>query len=169
MDETIVTETPPLRAGWAKVGEQAKVGITGNRDKRVIYGALNPKTGKTVLMGARGWDQVSFQLFLRAIRWCFRGWHLVMFLDRGSIHKAKKSVELARELKIELRWLPVACPELNPMEGLWRDVKGKVLANNVWESMDERTERACEYILSLSPKERLRKAGVLSKNFWLGT
>jgi hypothetical protein len=30
-------------------------------------------------------------------------------------------------------------------------------------------ERACQYIQSLSPVERLRKAGILSGNFWLPT
>ena len=41
---TILTETPPLRACWAKTGEQAEVPITGNRSKRVVYGALNVGT-----------------------------------------------------------------------------------------------------------------------------
>ncbi len=30
-------------------------------------------------------------------------------------------------------------------------------------------ERACRYSQSLAPVERLRKAGVLSGNFWLAT
>jgi hypothetical protein len=30
-------------------------------------------------------------------------------------------------------------------------------------------ERACGYIQSLSPVERLQQAGVLSGNFWLAT
>jgi hypothetical protein len=35
--------------------------------------------------------------------------------------------------------------------------------------MEELMDRACGYIQSLSPVERLRKAGILSGNFWLAT
>src|SRR4029077_1150054 len=51
--------------------------------------------------------------------------NLVLFVDRGSPHTARRSRELAAELGVELRFLPTACPELNPVEGLWRHVKGR--------------------------------------------
>jgi hypothetical protein len=93
----------------------------------------------------------------------------VLFLDRGSPHTAKGSLRLAKELGIELHWLPVACPELNPVEGIWRHLKGKALANRPTLWMEELMEHACGYIQSLSPAERLWKAGVLSGNLWLAT
>jgi transposase len=167
LDETILTETPPLRAAWALEGEQAEVPITGNRDKRVLYGVLNPKTGTGLLHGAEVWNQEEFQGVLYQIRSRWRGWRIVLFIDRGSPHTAKRSRQLARELGIEIRWLPVACPELNPLEDLWRHVKQDVLANEPTPDLDASLGRALEYILSLTPKERLLKAGVLSGNFWL--
>ena len=93
----------------------------------------------------------------------------MLFLDRGSPHTAQRSRKLAQELEIELCWLPVAYPELNPVEGLWRHLKGKALANRPTLWMEELMERARGYIQSLAPVERLRKAGVLSGNFWLAT
>jgi DDE superfamily endonuclease len=160
-DATIITETS--RARWTRIGEQARVPITGNRDKRVLYGTMNPKTGEICL------DQDSFQKHLRHVRAKWRGWHIVLFLDRGSPHTAKGSRRLAQELGIEVRWLPVACPELNPLEGIWRHLKGDGLANRATLWMAELMERAVRYIQSLSPLERLSKAGVLSGNFWLAT
>ncbi len=168
-DATIITETPPLRARWALKGREAAVPIMGNRNKRVLYGALNIKTGAICLDQAKQWNQDSFQEHLRHLRAQWRGWHIVLFLDWGSPHTAKMSRKLAQELGIELRWLPVACPELNPVEGLWRHLKGKALANRPTLWMEELMERACGYIQSLAPVERLRKAGVLSGNFWLAT
>ena len=167
MDETILRETPPLRAVWAKIGEQACVQIMGSRDKRVLYGVLNIKTGKMVLHAAKVWNQEEFQKVLRQIRRTWRGWRIVLFLDRGSPHRGKGSVRLARELGIEMRWLPVACPELNPVDHLWRHVKGDVLANEPVPDLDASVERACRYIFGLKPEERLRKAGVLCDTFWL--
>lgn len=167
LDETILRETPPLRAVWARIGEQACVPITGNRNKRVLYGVLNVKTGTVLLHSANVWNQEEFQKVLRKIRRTWRGWHIVLFLDRGSPHKAKGSMSLASELGIEMRWLPVACPELNPVDHLWRHVKQDVLANEPAPDLDVSMERACRYILSLTSEQRLRKAGVLSDTFWL--
>jgi hypothetical protein len=152
-DATIITETLPLRARWALQGVPVTVPIMGNRHKRMLYGALNVRTGAVCLDQALKWNQESFQEHLRHLKsqW---GWNIVLFLDRGSPHTAKRSLKLAKELGIELRWLPVACPELNPVEGLWRQLKGKALANRPTLWMEELMEHACRYIQSLSPVER---------------
>jgi transposase len=63
--------------------------------------------------------------------------------------------------------LPKATPELNAMDHLWRHVKGRGLANRPPQSIDASADRACRYLLDMSRQERLRKAGVLSDNFWL--
>jgi hypothetical protein len=150
-DATIITETPPLRARWALKGKPVEVPIVGNRNKRVLYEALNVKTGAICLDQAKKWNQESFQEHLRHPKAQWQGWNIVLFLDRGSPHTAKRSRKLAREL------------------GIWRHLKGKALANRPTLWMEELMERACGYIQSLSPAERLRKAGVLSGNFWLAT
>lgn len=168
-DATILTETPPLRACWSPVGAQAEVPITGNRGRVVLYGALNPATGRLGLDEAARWDQDSFQAHLRNIRSIWRGWRIVLFLDRGSPHTATRSRELAAGLGIELRLLPTACPELNPVEGLWRHAKGRVLANEPTPDLGDSLGRVCEELFEMSGTERLRLAGVLSGNFWLPT
>jgi hypothetical protein len=66
-----------------------------------------------------------------------------------------------------VRFLPIATPELNAMDHLWRHVKGRGLANRPTQSIDASADSACQYLLAMSRQERLRKAGVLSGNFWL--
>jgi hypothetical protein len=46
LDETILTETPPLRIAWGKIGAQISVPITGNCGKRILYGALKGRSGQ---------------------------------------------------------------------------------------------------------------------------
>jgi transposase len=75
----------------------------------------------------------------------------------------------ARALGVELRFLPAACPELSPVEGLWRHVKGRVLAKEPTPDLLASLERACDELLMMSGTKRLRLAGVLSGNFWLPT
>jgi hypothetical protein len=105
LDETFILETPPLRAGWAKVGVQAEVPITGNHARRVLHGALNITTGHVEFLITEHWTAATHQAFLRQVRQAWRGWHIVLFADRGSPHTAKASRALAKALRIEIRWL----------------------------------------------------------------
>jgi transposase len=167
LDETIITETPPLYACYGRIGEQVRVPITGNRAKRVLHGALNVWSGEVLLLITHEWVQETHQYFLRMLRTPWRGWHIVLFEDRGSPHTAEDSLELAQELDIELRFLPTATPELNAMDQLWRRVKGRMLASRMTRSIDDSVDRVCRCILALPPHDRLHQAGVLSGNFWL--
>jgi hypothetical protein len=167
LDETIITETPPLSSCYGHRGQQVCVPVTGNRAKRVLHGALNVRTGALVLLITDQWDHVTHQYFLTMVRAHWRGWHIVLFEDRGSPHTAEESLAVAAALHIEIRFLPVATPELNAMDHLWRHVKGWGLADRATVSIDTSADMACQYLLDLSPRERLRKAGVLSGHFWL--
>jgi hypothetical protein len=40
-DWTLLRLFPPLRAMWAAIGTQAKVAITGQNAKRVLFGTIN--------------------------------------------------------------------------------------------------------------------------------
>ena len=151
------------------MGEQPEVPITGNRSRLVLFGAMNIATGKLALTGAKKWNQWSFQDHLRQLRSTWRGWKILLFVDRGSPHRAKASRALARDLGIELRWLPTACPELNPIEGLWRGGKAAVVANEPTPDVASSTLRLCAHLLDMDPFSRLQLAGVLSDNFWLST
>jgi transposase len=90
-----------------------------------------------------------------------------MLLDEGKAHTAQKSQDLAASLNIEPIWLPKQAPELNSMDQLWKELKNNVSANYQFSSIDEHADYAEEWLMTLSPREALRKAGVLSKSFWL--
>lgn len=167
LDESIVTETPPLYSTYGHVGEQVCVPITGNRRKRILHGAINVGSGAIVLLITEVWDQVTHQAFLSMIRSYWRGWHVVLFEDRASQHTAPASLALAEAIGIEVRLLPRATPELNAMDHLWRHTKRETLGSRATQSIQQSAQTACDYLLALTPHERLCKAGVLSGNFWL--
>jgi transposase len=167
LDETMVTETPPLYARYGPVGAQTEMPISGSRAKRIVHGAINIGSGEVALLLTAEWDAATHQAFLRQIRSRWRGWRIVLFEDRGPAHTAAESRALVRELGMEVRWWPRATPELNAMDHLWKHVKANVLANQPTRSIDQSAEAACQYILGLSRRERLRKAGILSGRFWL--
>jgi transposase len=167
LDEVIITETPPLSCCYGRKGQQVCVPVTGNRAKRILHGAINVKTGDLLLLITEVWDALTHQYFLEMIRAHWRGWQIILFEDRGTPHTAEDSLEWAAALGIEARLLPRATPELNAMDHLWRHVKGRALANRPTRSIDESADAACRYLQAMSRHERLRKAGVLSGNFWL--
>ena len=48
VDETALREFPPLRAGWARKGQQAAVTVSGRNARRTLHGALNVASGELV-------------------------------------------------------------------------------------------------------------------------
>lgn len=167
LDETILTETPPLYACYGHVGEQVSVPITGSHARRILHGTINVHTGDVLLFITEDWTQETHQAYLSLVRAHWRGWNVVLFEDRAPQHKAAASRRWARDLNLELRFLPRATPELNAMDHLWRHTKRNALGNRPTQTIDQTADTACQYILGLSPQERLRQAGVLSGNFWL--
>jgi hypothetical protein len=169
LDETIITETPPLYSCYGRVGEQVIVPVTGNRAKRFLHGAINIYSGDVELLITNEWNQDTHQWFLSLIRSHWRGWQIILFEDRATPHTAEDTFDFALDLGIEIRLLPKATPELNAMDHLWRFVKGKALADRSTLSIDDSALGACQYILNFTPHERLVKAGILSGQFWLLT
>jgi hypothetical protein len=51
-DWTLLRLFPPLRAMWAVIGTQAKVAITGQNARRVLFGTINVRTARrTIYIG----------------------------------------------------------------------------------------------------------------------
>jgi transposase len=166
-DETVLRLFPLLRRAWGLRGESIRIGITGRNAKRVLFGALNPLTGHRLLLQAPNMKQLHFQSFLRLLRRAYRERPLWLLLDEAPCHIAPRSQALARQLNIEFLWLPKQCSELNAMDQLWREMKGSISANYQYSTIDAHGAFAQAWLLSLTDTEAKRKAGTLSKNFWL--
>src|SRR5213078_2846652 len=73
-DETDLLLFPPLRAAWSKRGEVAKVWRSGRNARRVIFGALNLRTGSRLFVARAKGRSADFQVFLGEVRAPYRGW-----------------------------------------------------------------------------------------------
>ena len=73
LDWTLLRLFPPLRATWALKGSQALVPITGRNAKRVLFGAIDLKTARRVVLVRHRTGQADAQAFLRALRRRYRG------------------------------------------------------------------------------------------------
>jgi transposase len=166
-DETDLLLFPPLRACWALRGEDAEVRLAGRDAKRVIFGALNTSNGTRLFLERKKQRAEDFRGFLGLIHEHDRGWRVSLILDEDTSHTAQASRREADVLGIRPVWLPIRCPELNALDQLWRHAKQQVCANRQYGSIEEQVHRFLHYLEGLSVEEILRKAGVLSEDYWL--
>jgi hypothetical protein len=164
-DETDLLLFPPLRAAWSKRGEVARVGLSGRNARRVIFGALNLRTGSRLFVPRPKGRSVDFQAFAEDVGWHYRGWHVALLLDEDSCHTAQGSRRATAGMT--LVWLPKRSPKLNPLDTLWGQEKDIISANVQYASIEEHVLSFLANLRSMSNQEALHTSGVLSPNFWL--
>jgi transposase len=166
-DETDLLLFPPLRAGWAPRGQPKEVVLSGRNARRVIFGALNLRTGSRFFLARERQRAADYQALLRLLHDRYRGWHIALLQDEDPSHTAVGSLALACEFGIELLWLPKRSPELNPMDTLWGQAKDVISANKQYTTIDEQVQRFVGHLEGLSAWETFRTTGLLSKTHWL--
>lgn len=169
-DETALREFPPLRAGWSKRGESARVVISGRNGRRTILGALNVASGElvhTVRQRCRTDDVLAAVDVLGAVRPAIPK---LLIWDNAPPHKPHQVRDAAAETGITIVFLPFRSPELMPLEELWRGLKATVAANRCYPSLEELVTRAVAWLDDMSETDRLRRCGFESSKFdWLPT
>jgi hypothetical protein len=166
-DETDLLLFPPLRANWSRRGQPTQVLISGWNARRVVFGAMNLRSGKRLFLARQHQRQHDFQAFLELIHHHYRGRHVALLLDENPSHTAKRSQQLANDLRIGLLWLPKRAPDLNPMDELWGQGKDIVSANLQYPTIDDHLHAFIEYLECLTNWEARYTAGILSEHFWL--
>ena len=169
-DETILREFPPLRAAWARRGQQAEVVISGRNARRALHGLLNVRSGEVVRLvreRSRGEDCAAAVAELGRRR---PGVPKLLVWDNAPPHHTRAAREAAAGAGVEIAWLPFRSPELNPCEDLWRPLKATVAANRCYPSVDELAARATAWLDGLTAEDVLRLTALRSSKFsWLPT
>ena len=131
-----------------------------------VIGAISPN-GKDFIydVSQSSVNQEAIMRFLRKISRAFKGHDIRLVLDNASYHHAHAVEELAAELGITLVFLPVASPNLNIIERLWKFVKSKFLKNKIFTHLDE-LENILETVLkTLKRKYKKELESLLTTNF----
>lgn len=141
-DEMTAQLRPTLRWMWARKGEQPEVPIRDVHEERTLFGASNPLNGKTHYHVGKGRTKEEFLSLLKQLDRSYPPEkELVLMLDNASAHKAKMVTKfLQKAERITLVFLPPYCPDINPIERLWKWVREKVTHNYPFQSMNELIE-----------------------------
>lgn len=107
------------------------------------------------------YDSESLIAFLKDLKRQMRGKKVILIWDGLPAHKSRIVTEYVRS---QAKWLTVErlpgyAPDLNPVEGLWGNIKGQELANLCARDLREAT-RACRKGLA-----RVRKSDQLCFSF----
>ena len=98
-----------------------------------VYGAVAPTTGERFFLELPYLNADNFQLFVDAFAQGYSDSLNLLLLDNGGLHTAK---QLRLPDNVRLVFLPPYCPELNPIERLWRDLKDAL----AWEQFNDVAE-----------------------------
>jgi transposase len=85
-----------------------------------VYGAVAPTTGERFFLELPYLNAETFQIFIEAFAAAFPESLNLLLLDNSGAHTA---LRLQWPENVHAVWWPPYCPELNPLERVWRDVK----------------------------------------------
>lgn len=121
LDECDIHLLPVLRAMWMPRGEQAQIPTPGTNQRRGIFGALAPESGRWHYRVVRQKTALEFIAFLEELLSVYPREPLLLVVDNASIHTAKVvQAWLGAHPRVELLFLPsYAGHRENPVEKVW--------------------------------------------------
>lgn len=123
-DEAWVYAQTYPKVVWSPIGQTPEVWISTRRDCVAFYAALNLRTGEELAIMTDKLNQRTSVTFLEYLTSRYPNQRMLLICDNASWHKGLPlSHFLDEHSRLELFFLPVACPELNPQEHVWASVR----------------------------------------------
>jgi DDE superfamily endonuclease len=117
---------------WSPVGETPLVRIDPGRAKVSFYGTLDLRTGRELVSRSQDLTASASAAHLRLILDTFRTVPIRLFWDRAPWHRGEAiRTLLAAHPRLEIIDYPVAAPELNPQEQVWKQSRRAISHNHV--------------------------------------
>jgi len=111
-----------------------------------LYSRVNPADGKSFTILMPNVDTDCMNVFLEELSGEIKE-DFILIMDGVGWHKSK---DLIIPKNIQIVLLPPYCPELNPVERLWRYIKDNVLKNKVFNTLLELELAVCKFVRNLS-------------------
>lgn len=112
-----------------------------------LYSAVNPKTGKDFSLILPLVNTDCINVFLEEFSKELGQQKVLIIMDGAGWHKSK-NLKIPSNIRIEI--LPPYCPELNPVERLWKYIKDNTIKNKVFSTLEELEIEICTFVKNLS-------------------
>jgi transposase len=134
---------------WAPRGQTPVVRAHPGREKISFYGTLNLLTGQEIVMSSAVMNGEVTAQHLQQILDRYPDVPIILLWDRAPWHFGPAIRELLEaHPRLEILSFPVAAPDLNPQEHVWKAARRAVSHNHLVESLPELAERFARYLLS---------------------
>lgn len=148
------TQATKVSGGWIKKGHDKAIKTTGSRTRLNIVGAIDLNDlGSAIVNRYEKVNSETMQSFFETIRQKYppkKTIHLI--LDGAGYHRAIDLKEKAKELNIELFYLPPYSPNLNPIERLWKVMNEHVRNNQYFSTAKEFRDKIDDFFQNKLPE-----------------
>lgn len=116
---------------WALKGQTPQVWSAPSRDKVCFYGTLNLLSGEVTVTRTETMNALATAEHLKAVLAAYPDDPLLLLWDRAKWHGGQPVRQvLADNPRLEVMKLPVAAPDLNPQEQVWKATRRAVSHNH---------------------------------------
>ncbi len=126
---------------WSRIGVQPRVDTFGMRKTAHVFGAISLESRPHFHhLFAPVFNGLTFLDFLMHLVWNRRR-KIFLIIDNGPCHNLDEQGKAwlgANRHRIELYRLPPYSPELNPIEGVWKETKKRTTHNRFFHTTQER-------------------------------
>jgi transposase len=130
-DEASLYLQATTTAVWAPKGQPPVVRTDPSRSKTNFYGTLNLDTGAEIVTRSVVMNSAATALHLEAILKAIPDRPILLLWDRAPWHRgAAVRALLAAHPRLEIMVLPVAAPDVNPQEHVWKATRRAVSHNH---------------------------------------
>jgi len=130
-DEASLYLQTTTMAVWAPTGQTPVVRSDPGRAKTNFYGTLNLHTGEDIVTQASEMNAETTASHLQQILEALPDVSILLLWDRAPWHRGPAIRDvLEANPRLEIIWFPVAAPELNPQEHVWKATRRAVSHNH---------------------------------------
>lgn len=134
---------------WSPRGQTPVVRVDAGRSKVGFYGTLEVKTGAEIVTRSTSFNAEISAEHLQQVLDAFPGQPILLFWDRAPWHHGEPIRRLlAANPRLEIIEFPVAAPELNPQEQVWKQTRQAVSHNHLTPKLPKLADDFEHHLLS---------------------
>jgi len=150
-----------LAYGWILKGKRKEMPTTGRQKRLNFIGGICLEGHRIVYEQADKVDADSIAGFLCALRRLNAGKYKIHVIwDNAGYHRDKGIQEFAKNLGIELHYLPPYSPNLNPIERLWKIMHERVTYNKYYETFSDFTDATLNFFKTIGRNKSILRSRI---------
>jgi transposase len=130
---------------WSRIGQTPVLKVHPGRESIHFYGALNLRDGREVALPVEETTSTMTANFLMILLLLFPQ-SILLLLDRAPWHFGEVTELLEQTERLQVVYLPPACPALNPQEHVWERARDAVSHNHSYRRFQPLIDDFEEYL-----------------------